>query len=718
MNKKIGLIVLTLSFLMIFISSCKKPSYTVSFDTNGGTVVSAQIVKEGGFVTKPSDPVKEGYTFGGWYISKNFVDGNIYSFIKKVEYDFTIYAKWNPNTYQIKYDTDGGEFVEYYPKSFETDEIVELPIPVKDGYKFIGWVENGEFVEALTNKNYNLTAVWEKTLFVVNFMVEDEIYSTTNVIVNNVTNQPVNPSKTGHTFSGWYLGEELFDFTTLVTDDLTLVAKFEPIQYKVSFITDSSDSIEPIFVEYNKTVSLPTPVKEGYKFVGWLLDEMPFDETMPITKNIRLYATWEIEKEKLDEYLSTVIPSEVTDKLQFISMVDYCSATFIWESSNEDVITDTGQVTRHDKDKEVTITVTVLYSDHQYELKFTTTVLKSNLKPIVRGEIVSGYCYGSLSNITDQMLEQLDIINYSFATIVNGEIFVPASVTSAQVTRCHEKGVRVVLAVGGWGAGGFSEAMRTKEDRTKLVNSVIEAMKNYQFDGLDIDWEYPTSSVAGIVSHSSDRNNLTLFCAELKEAMLAYRSDLLLTIATNSSNDFYDFANLNNYIDIFNLMTYDFAMETSAYHDSALYTIAGASSASLNQSVKTVSNYVDKDKIVPGAAFYARYGIFKSGTTPALGASFGNNANMAKALYYSKLKTDYMSNDAFTEYYDESAEAAYGIFGQMFFSYDNPRSILAKTTYVKNEGLGGLMCWDLSQDYVDENGTGELLNAMYEGLKK
>lgn len=718
MNKKVIWFLVVISFFTIFLSSCKKESYTITFDTNGGSNVENQIVEEGKFVTKPVDPIKDGYNFSGWYVSNEFIDSNIYSFVKKVNQNITLYAKWNPLVYQIKYDTDGGEFTDYVPTSFETDEFISLPTPKKEGYRFVGWMEDEAFVETITNKNYNLKAVWEKTVFEVKFVVEGKTYSSTNVMLNTSTQMPSNPAKTGHNFLGWYLNDELFDFSTLISKDLTLEAKFKPVQYKVALFINFDETIEPIMVDYNQTVTLPTPTKEGYKFVCWLLDERPFDENTPITKNIKLFATWEMETEALNEYLSTLVPDTITDKLQFISGIDYCSATFIWKSSDQDVISNTGQVTRHNEDKNVTITVTVLYSDNQYDLKFNTTVLKSNLKPIIKGKIVSGYCYGNLNSVTDKMLEQLDIINYSFASIINGELFVPASISASDVTRCHEKGVRVVLAVGGWGAGGFSEAMRTAEARTKLVNSVMKALKDYQFDGLDIDWEYPTSSVAGITSNPADKNNLTLFCQALKEEMISYRTDLLLTIATNDSNSFYDFKNLNNYIDIFNLMTYDFAMGTTAYHDSALYTVAGASTYSLSQSVNNVKKYVDIDKIVPGAAFYARYGVFKTGTTPNLGLTFGNNANMAKALYYSKLKTEYMSKSNFTEYYDESAEAAYAILGQTFYSYDNERSILVKTAYIKSLGLGGLMCWDLSQDYVDENGFGELLNAMYEGLKK
>lgn len=108
--------------------------------------------------------------------------------------------------------------------------------------------------------------------------------------------------------------------------------------------------------------------------------------------------------------------------------------------------------------------------------------------------------------------------------------------------------------------------MMTPNSRTTLVNSVMETIIKYNLDGIDIDWEYPTSSVAGITSNPADRNNLTLFCKELKAAMLNYRKDLLLTIAIAPSNAFYDLKALTEYIDYFNVMTYDFAMGNTASH--------------------------------------------------------------------------------------------------------------------------------------------------------
>ena len=155
----------------------------------------------------------------------------------------------------------------------------------------------------------------------------------------------------------------------------------------------------------------------------------------------------------------------------------------------------------------------------------------------MKGKIVSGYLYdyGGFSGLSDKALEQLDYINYSFATISNGEVHLSSNMKVENVLEYRNKGIRIGLAIGGWGSGGFSPAMKTEEGRTKLIDSIMRVIDEYQFDGIDIDWEYPTSSVAGIESDPSDRANLTLFCQELKERMIEYRDDLILSIAITAS---------------------------------------------------------------------------------------------------------------------------------------------------------------------------------------
>ena len=74
-----------------------------------------------------------------------------------------------------------------------------------------------------------------------------------------------------------------------------------------------------------------------------------------------------------------------------------------------------------------------------------------------------------------------------------------------------------VLAIGGWGADGFSQAASTADGRARFVDSTLVLMERYGFLGVDIDWEYPGSSAAGIASSANDRKNFTLLLQALRE---------------------------------------------------------------------------------------------------------------------------------------------------------------------------------------------------------
>ena len=110
------------------------------------------------------------------------------------------------------------------------------------------------------------------------------------------------PEKEGHTFIGWYNGNEKFDFsadTTSAPNVLDLVAKWNINQYTVTFVTAHGITPAPQTVDYGKTATRPTIEAEGYTFGGWHTDEActaPFDFDMPITGNLTLYANWLINE--------------------------------------------------------------------------------------------------------------------------------------------------------------------------------------------------------------------------------------------------------------------------------------------------------------------------------------------------------------------------------------------------------------------------------------
>lgn len=151
-------------------------TYTVTFDTQGGNLISSVEVKKNDVVARPNNPTKEGYTFLEWRL-----DDEIYDFNQKVIKDITIVATWKKDSsrgaYTIKFDTDGGNTLSNMIVS--DGKITSLPKPVKEGYVFSSWYLNDKKIEVgeLITKNETLKEKWELekndevavTLFTVTF---------------------------------------------------------------------------------------------------------------------------------------------------------------------------------------------------------------------------------------------------------------------------------------------------------------------------------------------------------------------------------------------------------------------------------------------------------------------------------------------------------------------------------------------------------------------
>mgnify|MGYP000038815861 FL=1 len=138
-----------------------------------------------------------------------------------------------------------------------------------------------------------------------------------------------------------------------------------------------------------------------------------------------------------------------------------------------------------------------------------------------------------LNDMREEDVRALTVINIAFGLIRDGEVVWDAKDARDGMVSIRKSNpeLKIVLSVGGWGADGFSQAARTKEGRERFAASALAIVKEYGLDGIDIDWEYPGTSLAGIASDRSDKENYTLLLAELRKTLDAYREGMLVTTA-------------------------------------------------------------------------------------------------------------------------------------------------------------------------------------------
>jgi GH18 family chitinase len=289
--------------------------------------------------------------------------------------------------------------------------------------------------------------------------------------------------------------------------------------------------------------------------------------------------------------------------------------------------------------------------------------------------------------------------------------------------------LKVLISVGGYEwSGNFSNTALTDASRKTFVKSCIDLyLTKYKgvFDGIDIDWEYPGGG--GLTEgRPEDRDNFALLLAEFRQEMddlgNANGTHYLLTIAVGGGPSVvqnYAPKNFIQYLDWANVMTYDFhgTWEGVTNFNAPLYeTSAAPADASLNAAA-AVQYYlkagIPADKLVMGVPFYGRgwkgvpdikHGLYDYSQGAATG-KFEEGA-----FNYTELKNDYIAT--YTRYWDAQAQVPwlYNPATQIFISYDDPESIAAKAGYANDQGLGGVMIWELSQ------GDADMLDAIQRGF--
>ena len=320
-------------------------------------------------------------------------------------------------------------------------------------------------------------------------------------------------------------------------------------------------------------------------------------------------------------------------------------------------------------------------------------------------------------------------INYAFANIVNGRMvtgFANDAQNFAFLESLKEQNpsLTVLVSVGGWlWSTNFSDMAVTAQSRAVFIQSVMEFLRQYKLDGLDIDWEYPGMPGAGHPFRKEDKQNFRLLLKELRARFATESAQthkrLYLTFAAGASEEFLEnteMAKAEQYVDTVNLMGYDYyesASDANTGNHAPLFTDpADPKKVSAAASVAAFEKAgVPARKIVLGVPFYGRtwgqvpdtnHGLFQPGKpVPHM------NANYAAI-------TQTMLNQGYVRYWDDKSSVPY-LYNpeqQIFVSYEDPESIAAKGRYVVEHNLGGMMFWEYSNDP-----SGTLLRAMHDALR-
>ncbi|MBR2887222.1 MAG: InlB B-repeat-containing protein, partial [Bacteroidales bacterium] len=204
--------------------------YTITFNTDGGSEISAIKQDFNTAITKPADPVKTGYTFLDW-------DKDIPNTMPAE--DVTITAKWQINTHTITFDTDGGTPIDKMTVKYG-ENITKPTDPVKTGSTFLGW--DKQIPETMPDEDLTFKAQWQINQCTITFDTDgaDPIETITQYY-NTAITAPANPAKKGFTFLGWQPALP----ATMPANNLTVKAQWR-------------DDRETIAVDFNGTTSFPT----------------------------------------------------------------------------------------------------------------------------------------------------------------------------------------------------------------------------------------------------------------------------------------------------------------------------------------------------------------------------------------------------------------------------------------------------------------------------
>ncbi|KAG8236246.1 hypothetical protein J437_LFUL010999 [Ladona fulva] len=287
--------------------------------------------------------------------------------------------------------------------------------------------------------------------------------------------------------------------------------------------------------------------------------------------------------------------------------------------------------------------------------------------------------------------------------------------------------LKVTLAVGGWneGSANYSAMASSPQSRKQFVHSALEFIQNYDFDGLDLDWEYPGKRGG----KPEDKKNFVALVRELREAFDG--RGWILTSAIGAGKDTlevaYDVRALAPHLDLFHLMCYDYhgAWDSRTGHNAPLHHYPeGKQENDKYHTTEYSVNYLlelgaPPRKIVMGVPMYGRTLLIERENSleedklippgfPAKDKGFpGPFTKEDGFMGYNEIclelmnSESYMGNDSSGKWeigWDDASKTPYASKKDKWITYDNERSIREKVKFAMEKELGGIMVWAIDTD--------------------
>jgi chitinase len=275
-----------------------------------------------------------------------------------------------------------------------------------------------------------------------------------------------------------------------------------------------------------------------------------------------------------------------------------------------------------------------------------------------------------------------------------------------------------MLSIGGWTwSTNFAAVASSTTTRTAFAKSAVTLMKDWGFDGVDIDWEYPADE--------DDATNMVLLLEAVRRELDSYAAQFAsghhfqLSMAAPAGFEHYSklhLADLARTLDYLNMMAYDYAGSWSAYagHSANLFANDGEPHSTPFNTDDAVRAYLDggvpAEKLVLGIPIYGRSFQGTAGLgSPFVGVGFGSWES--GVWDYSALP-----KDGAVVNLDHAAHAyySYDAITRELITFDPPEAVQQKVSYLKRLGLGGTMFWEAS---ADKSGSASLIETSFHSLE-